>query len=242
MMQVIDAIWEKRNLGTDVLEVQCETSDSSEALKSVLQSIKVPYSVCKIPSGEVELLKCAQELDYQVVEMSICMEGKLKDIALPKVYERFMKDVTVKEADEDEIEYVLKHIEQGELFATDRIALDSCYGKKIAGKRYGNWVKDLLPKGARVCIALFKDIPVAFGINLDKENSVSDAFLGGILSNEEGSGLGFLSLYANIVTAQKYGNRKIISNVSSNNPAIINLHLQFGYKIRSMQYVLIKHQ
>lgn len=241
-MQIIDAIWEKRNLGTDVLEVECDTKDNGEELKSVLQNIKVPYSVCKVPSGRVELLKCAQELGYQVVEMSICMEGRLKDIALPKVYERFMKDVIVKEADENEVEYVLQYIEQGELFTTDRIAQDSCFGKKIAGRRYSNWVRDLLPKGVRVCITLFKDVPVAFGINLDRENSVSDAFLGGILNNGEGSGVGFLSLYANIVTAKKYGNKKIISNVSSNNPAIVNLHLQFGYKIKNMQYVLIKHQ
>lgn len=34
--------------------------------------------------------------------------------------------------------------------------------------------------------------------------------------------MGFLSLYVNVVTAKKYGNKKIISNVSSNNPAIIN--------------------
>lgn len=241
-LKIIDAIWEKRNLGTDVFEVQCEREDCIEELYTALHEIKTPYSVCKIPSGSVNLLKCAQELGYQVIEMSICMEGSLKDIILPKIYERFMKDVDIKEANAEEIECVMKHIEQGELFATDRIAVDSYFGKKIAGIRYSNWVKDLLPKGARVSIALFKNVPVAFGINIDRENSVSDAFLGGLLENGVGSGLGFLALYANIVTAKKYGNKKIVSSVSSNNQAIINLHLQFGYRIKNMHYVLIKHQ
>ena len=241
-MKIIDAVWEKRNLGTDVTEIQCDAEDDIDKLKSVLQDVNVPYSVCKIPSTCVELLRCAQEQGYQVVEMSIGMEGKTKDIELPTIYQRFIRDVELREADEREIEHVLNKIEDGTIFQTDRIALDPHYGNKIAGQRYCNWVKDLLPKGARICLATLKGKPVAFGINIDKDNGVSDAFLGGILDEKEGRGFGFLALYANLTAAKQHDNKKIVTNVSSNNPAIINLHLQYGFKISGMNYVLVKHQ
>lgn len=241
-MKVIDALWEKRNLGTDVIEIQCEMEDSIDKFKAILQDVHAAYSVCKIPSVCTDLLRCAQDQGYQVVEMSIGMEGKTKDIELPAIYQRFMKDVELREANETEVEYVLKHIEEGTIFKTDRIALDPHYGNKIAGKRYCNWVKDLLPKGARICLATLKGTPVAFGINIDKDNGVSDAFLGGILDENVGRGLGFLALYANLTAAKKYNNKRIVTNVSSNNPAIINLHLQYGFRISGMNYVLVKHQ
>lgn len=240
-MIVIDAFWEKRNLGTDVVEIQCEMEDSVEQLVEALNDVRAPYSVCKVPGICVDLLRCAQENGYQVVEMSIGMEGRTKDIELPSIYQRFMRDVQIKEADEQERQYVLNKIEEGSIFQTDRIALDPCYGSAIAGKRYSNWVKDLLPKGARICLATLKDEPIAFGINMDKENGVSDAFLGGLLDENAGRGFGFLALYANLTAAKQYGNKKVVTSVSSNNPAIINLHLLYGFKISKMNYVLIKH-
>lgn len=241
-MKIVDAVWEKRNLGTDVTEIQCEVGDTLEDLQQTLQISRTPYSVCKIPSTCVDLLRCAQNEGYHVVEMSIGMEGKTKEIELPVIYQRFMKDVEIVEANQEEINYVLEKIEEGNIFQTDRISLDPCYGKKIAGIRYGNWVRDLLKRNARICLAKIKGSPIAFGINMDKENGISDAFLGGILDENKGRGFGFLALYANLAAAKKYKNKKIVTNVSSNNHAIINLHIQYGFKISGMNYVLIKHQ
>ena len=88
-MKIVDAVWEKRNLGVDVTEIVCEASDSKEELISALSKVKAPYSVCKVPSGAVELLLCAQEQGYQVIEMLIGMERKTKDLELPSKYKGF---------------------------------------------------------------------------------------------------------------------------------------------------------
>lgn len=240
-MKIVDAVWEKRNLGVDVTEIVCEASDSKDELISALSKVKAPYSVCKVPSGAVELLLCAQEQGYQVIEMSIAMEGKTKELSLPRIYQRFASEISVRDADEEQTEQILREIESGSIFKTDRIALDTHFGEEAAGKRYANWTRDLIEQGAHVCIGYYKDMPAAFGVNQDKEGAISDAVLGGALSNGAGVGLGFLSIYANLISAIRHGNTKVKNHVSSNNPPIIHLHLQFGFRIGEMQYVLVKH-
>ena len=241
-MKIVDAVWEKRNLGVDVTEIVCEASDSKEELITVLSKVNTPYSVCKIPSGSAELLLCAQEQGYQVIEMSIAMEGKTKELSLPRIYQRFASEISVRDADEEQTEQVLREIEFGSIFKTDRIALDPHFGEEAAGRRYANWTRDLIEQGAHVCIGYYKDVPAAFGVNQDKEGAVSHDVLGGVLGNSVGVGLGFLSAYSNLVSAIRYGNVKVVAYVSSNNPAIIHLRQHFGFQITEMQYVLVKHQ
>ena len=241
-MRITDAFWEKRNLGVDVTEIACAASDSREELIAVLSEVRAPYSVCKIPGGAAELLLCAQEQGYRMIEMSIGLEVGIKHLELPLVYRRFEQEIAIKDADGQQIETILREIESGSIFKTDRIALDSYFGDVVAGKRYANWTRDLLQQGGRVCVGYYKDVPVAFGVNQDKECGISDAVLGGLLNSKAGVGLGFLSLYTNLYSARQHGNIKVKTHVSSNNPAIIHLHLQFGYRVNEMQYVLIKHQ
>ena len=241
-MKITDAFWEKRNLGVDVTEIACAASDSREELISALSEVKTPYSVCKIPGGAAELLLCAQDQGYRVIEMSIGLEGKTRELALPFIYRRFEPEIAIRDAKSEQIEEVLWEVEAGDIFNTDRIALDPHFGKKVAGRRYANWIRDLLHQGAHLCIGYYKDIPAAFGVNQSKEGGISDAVVGGALSNGTGVGLGFLSIYANLVSGIQQGNTKIKTHVSSNNLPIIHLHRQFGFQIHEMQYVLVKYQ
>ncbi len=241
-MKITDAYWEKRNLGVDVTEIACAASDNKEELISVLSEVRTPYSVCKIPGGAAELLLCAQEQGYRVIEMSIGLEGKTKDVGLPSMYRRFEPEISIRDAEAKQIEEILQEVESGSIFSTDRIALDPHFGPKAAGRRYANWIRDLLQQGAHLCVGYYKDLPVAFGVNQDKGRGVSDAVLGGALNNEAVVGLGFLSIYANLISGIQHGNTKIQTHVSSNNPPIIHLHRQFGFQISEMQYVLVKHQ
>jgi hypothetical protein len=71
---------------------------------------------------------------------------------------------------------------------------------------------------------------------------VYDAFLGGVFSEAANKGLGFLALYANMQSIRSQGGLKIITRVSSNNLPILRLHLQYGYDITDMNYILVKHQ
>ena len=106
---------------------------------------------------------------------------------------------------QEQRESILREIESGDIFETDRIALDPYFGKEMAGKRYANWSRDLLEQNGHVCVGYYKDTPAAFGVNIDKENAVCDAVLGGMLNHGGRAGLGFLSLFTNLYSARERG-------------------------------------
>lgn len=243
-MKVINAIWEKRNLNVDVQEVSFEMRDSIDELKEILSGINVPYSVVRIPSGRVDLLLEAQNLGYKVIEVNFLLEGDVRTMELPSIYKRFEPVISVHDADMAMRDRVLKEIRKGEIFATDRIALDPLFSQRIAGERYYNWVNDELDRGARMAIAYFKDKPAAFGINFAAtgKGKIYDAFLGGLLSEAANKGLGFLLLYVNMESVRAQGGDKIIARVSSNNQPVFRLHMQYMYEIRETNYILVRHQ
>lgn len=53
--------------------------------------------------------------------------------------------------------------------------------------------------------------------------------------------MGFAVLYYPMLKAKMDGKRRMVTAVSSNNPSSVRLHLELGYKIKGMNYVLIKH-
>ena len=92
-MKIVDATWEKRNLGVDVIEVSCAENDSAEELADTLKGINTPYSVVKIPSGCISLLFKAQQEGYRVIELSFEIQGDIRRIHTPEIYERFIKHI-----------------------------------------------------------------------------------------------------------------------------------------------------
>lgn len=242
IMIIIDAFWEKRNLGIDVIEVTFDGNENISEAKSALHNLNYQYCVLKIPVGKIELLWAAQELGYRMIETGIELEAKTNNMDVPSLYKRFKPFLTIGDGDEIIRNHVLDTIRSGSIFATDRIALDPLFSREMAGERYYNWVNDELERGARLVIAYYKDNPIGFGVNKNLGNNVYDAFLGGILPDAANKGLGFAALYANYVSISKQGGVKIVTRVSSNNPPILRLHMQYGYVTTSMNYVLVKHQ
>ena len=241
-MIITDAFWEKRNLGVEVAEVTFDGDENVDEVKNVLQNMEYQYCVLKIPVGEIELLWMAQELGYHMIETGIELEAKTNNMDVPLLYKRFKPFLTVDEGDEAVRNHVMNTIRSGSVFATDRIALDPAFSKQMAGERYYNWVNDELERGSRLVIAYYKDEPIGFGVNKDLGKNVYDAFLGGVLPDAANRGLGFAALYANYVSISEQGGTKIVTRVSSNNPPILRLHMQYGYEITNMNYILVKHQ
>jgi len=243
-MKITDAIWEKRNLGTDVTEVSADSTDSADELRNVLADIHVPYSVVKIPSNCPELLSAAQECGYRTVETGIEIVGNMQRIKMPDIYSRFAPHTRMERASGTALDAVLGEIRRGEIFDTDRIAQDKAFSVETAGKRYYNWCCDALDAGAFMGIIYYKDTPAAF--NLAKEingsSGVLDGILGGVLPEAARKGLGFLVVQCETEICRHYVASQYIAKASSNNMPILRLHLQFGYELRSMSYVLIKHQ
>ena len=243
-MRMIDAYWEKRNLGIDVQEVICAANDSDEELKDILLRLTVPYSVVKIPANCISLLMAAGQMGYSLIETSIHYEGKVKNIVPPSLYERFNRFVSVETADEQMMEKVLKEIESGNIFTTDRIALDPFFSKKIAGVRYSNWCKDEIEAGADMEIAYYKGVPAAFNVSKEKKGRPGAyvGLIGGVFTEFIENGLGFLLVQCEVETCKKNGGQWCLGTTSSNNLPSLRLHLHYGFDVSSLEYVLIKHQ
>ena len=243
-MKITDAFWEKRNLGTDVTEITAEAGDNAETLCAALAEGTVPYSVVKIPAGSPELLAAAQSCGYRVVEMGIEAVGDLRRITVPRLYSRFAPHIRMERAEGAALDAVLGEIRRGEIFDTDRIAQDPAFSAEIAGRRYYNWCCAALEAGAFMGLIYYKDMPAAF--NLAKEikgsGGMLDGILGGVLPEAAQKGLGFLVVFGETEICRHFGAQQYLAKASSNNPPILRLHLQFGYELRSMSYVLVKHQ
>lgn len=243
-MIVTDAFWEKRNLGCNVTEIACEAEDSTEQLKSEIERINVPYSVIKVPSGRTDLLFEAQKNGYLLIETTTAIEGVMKKVALPKIYERFLPDIRMEDATPELKEKALSEVRKGEIFETDRIAMDPYFSKEKAGERYYNWSLDAFEKGAVMGVAFYRDEPVAFNVSLAKDDAgkVYDGLIGGLFTNAFHRGLGFLVVYTETELCRRRGGKRCLGRVSSNNVPILRLHAEYGFDIKDVNYVLIKHK
>jgi hypothetical protein len=242
-MKIINAFWEKENLGVDVIEIVCSSNDCGDKLETELNRISVPYSVLKIPTDNYNLLCTGQKCGYSVIEVAFKLAGDVRNTKLPSMYNRFVPHLRVETAVKEIREKVLDEIAEGAIFSTDRIALDPIFSKKLAGKRYYNWCCDAINKGASLEVAFYKDTPVAFNINSQPDTKqICYGLLGGVFGEAMDRGLGFLVLYTELESCRRLGGKTVISTVSSNNLPILRLHIQYGFHIKEMNYVLIKHQ
>lgn len=239
-MIITNATWEQKNLGVTTVEITIENGDSVDEIKRTLNELNCEYAVIKIDSGNHEAMFAVQELGYTYIETAFGIEGVVKRLNKPIQYQRFDKALRNEIADDKTIVEVCRQIETGTIFTTDRIAIDPYFSKEIAGKRYSNWIKDELNRGAVMYITYYKDSPVFFDVIRECEESVYKAILGGSIS-ENHTGLGFSGLYMLTDTVKDIGGRKIITGVSSNNLPIIRLHMDMGYTITKSENVFIKH-
>ena len=243
-MKIVDAYWERRNLGVDVKEIVCDELDTVEELKEILRHVEAPYSVVKIPSGCVPLLLAAQQCGYFLIEASISYEGSMKTLCVPRVYGHFAPHVSISEASGELVRKALDEMESGRIFTTDRIALDPMFSREMAGKRYANWCRDEMEAGAEMEIAYYKGEPFAFNISREEKDRPG-AFLGlmgGMFSTFLNKGMGFLLVHCEIEACRKNGGKWYLGTTSSNNMPSLRLHLRYGFEITRTQYVLIKHQ
>ena len=241
-MQIIDAYWEKKNLDVDTLEIICDSNDSEKDLVETLESVHQPYIVLKIAYDNNQLMLKAQEMGFQLIENSISLSAETKDLVYTPLQERFINNTLFKEADEEDKENVLRNVKNGTIYQTDRIAVDPFFSKKIAGNRYYNWMRQLIEDDAKLSVIYYKDNVVAFAINKRIDDKTYEAVLGGCMPDYKNKGLGFLSVYATTHSIKLQGGTKIVTHVSSNNLPVLKLHLENGFKITNMEYVLIKHQ
>lgn len=241
-MRIINAVWEKRNLGVECVEFEISATDDMKKVAKVISAEEAEYQVAKVPTGNVRAQLAIQDCGFKFYETNFQLERKISDSnELPKMYVRFKKYLDFRVATDQEIEDILSEVASGTMFVTDKVAQDPLFSQELSGRRYSLWARDIIAKGARTVLGLYKNNIASFTIYEEKD-AYYHAFIGGMVNEYKDKGLGFIPLYVTGEQIRQNGGGVLKTGVSSNNPAILRLHLQFGCKIRDMTNIYIKHK
>lgn len=241
-MIIIEQIWEKRNLGIISAELRFENSDTVINNDfNIVDLKKYDYLLARIPVGRMDIAYAVQKKGFHFAETSIELSVALKNLTLPKIFEEYEKLIEVHEADKTEIELIYNSIQNG-IFDTDKIALDPEFGIKKSGNRFYNWCKEEIEKGSsKAYLVSYAGEKLGFYVVKDENERTANSLLAGLFEKNKNPGLGYAVLYHPLLTAKICGKRKMITAVSSNNPASVKMHLALGYEIKTMNYVFVKH-
>lgn len=239
-MQIVDAVWEKRNLGVDCCEIKLEQSDRIEDFLEAINRYEKEYTVVKVPSNMPEYIFVAQENGYQYVENILSL---YHNNVLPQVnslQERLLNQINYSVMDGEQIDKLFVKIRSG-MFSTDRIAIDPEFSVAKANERYIGWLKDEIKRGTKLYEMTYKDRAIGFFSLRDAGNGIYVAPLAGIYQDVTIPGIGIAMDYFEIYETNKCGGKKVFISVSSNNRGAFTIPLALGFSLNRIETVFIKH-
>lgn len=240
-MDIINAFWEKRNLGIDCNEIKIEKSDTIDYIKNELPKNESQYTVVKVPSARCDLNFLLQELGYMYIESSIHLTHDLKNISLSPIQQRILNTIGYEKMNESDIDKLFYEIRKG-IFTTDRIYIDPYFTHEQAANRYVNWISDEIKNGTNVYKLIHKDAAIGFFTFKDIGNNVCYPFLAGMYKDYLNSGLGLSTIEKPLKEAIKRNYKKYSTLISSNNVNTFSAHMTFGFVFKSIDNVYIKHK
>lgn len=241
-MRIINAVWEKRNLGVECVEFEISAADDMGEIAKVISAEKAEYQVAKVPTGDVKSQIVIQDCGFKFFETNFQLERRIVGSnELPHMYARFKNDLSFRDATDQEIENILTEVASGSMFTTDKVAQDPIFSPQLSGRRYSLWARDIIENGAKTVLGLYKGNIASFTI-YEIKDKYYHAFIGGMLNEYRDKGLGFIPLYVTGGHILQNGGGILKTGVSSNNPAILRLQLMFGCKIKDMTNIYIKHK
>jgi len=239
VLKIVNAEWEKRNLGVSTIEIICEQGDSCEDIDKAIDENVAEYYVCKIPTHIPHLSEYIQKCGFVYIEDQIEVLHDLHESTRNSLQQRLYDSVSYREMTSEDIEQLLLEIDYG-MFDSDRISLDSHFITGVAKRRYTNWVNDLLRQGAIPYVMMYKGEPSGFIILQTKDGKSYTSVLGGAYEKFRKSGLGIVQKEQEIV--KKIGGKSVNTNVSSNNPNQLKALCMNGYVPKSVSHVFVKYK
>lgn len=237
-MRIVNAVWEKKNLGVNAYELSIETGDNIDEVKQQIENIDGDYIVIKVPSDLSEFNSIVQELGFLYIEDLIHVEHDLKEVERNRIIQRLYDETTYREMTDEDFEQLITEIKDG-MFDSDRISNDPHFGKEKAANRYINWSKDLRNKGARFYAIRYRDDSTGFVVLDTKDQITYSSILGGGYQKYRKSGIGIIQKEQEITKA--LGGKRVVTTVSSNNVGQFKALIMNGYKPYSIEHVFVKH-
>jgi hypothetical protein len=239
-MKVVDAFWEKRNLGVTCTELTLDERDGVEEVAATLDGLKTAYQVVKVPAGRYDMMVAVEKLGFSFIEGSLNVVHHLNQVEPVGILKRLNDAVTYGEMNQSDMDKLYVEIKNG-LFVTDRIYMDTFFTPLQAAQRYVFWLGDEINKGAQLYKACYKDKSVGFFVFKETTAQSCYPFLTGLYSAATTPGLGGIVIKKIIAEAIRRKLRTIDTYVSSNNVAVIKVLISEGFSIFNINYVYIKH-
>lgn len=240
-MKVVNAVWEKRNLGVDCVEISIDHKDTVHEVEVSLNEIgAVEYMVARIPSERIDVVQLFQAQGYEFIEAAVKLNNNLRKTKIPEKIMRVCKNVAWEAMNKEDLRILYSEVRKN-IFKTDRIILDPYFTAEQAAKRYQNWIKDLVEMGETPYKVKYNGQTVGFFLNKEIEPGTFDGILAGTYSDYEGSGMGVCVQYAGIEMAKRKNAQRYIGHVSANNPAVLKSLELIGFETKLIEYILIKH-
>jgi hypothetical protein len=240
-LKIIDAIWEKRNLGVTCVEATIEPTDTPTGIKQRLAELAAQYLVVKLPAGRTDAMFCLSELGYTFIEAAIHVSWKVARLELSGIQQRMADSTGHVRMEDADREVLWSELRKG-IHDTDRISVDPHFTREQAAERYVGWIQDELARGTDVYKLTHKDQAIGYFTMKHLGDGVYYPFLGGMYESHQSSGLGFLVAYKPMCEVAARGGRSISTYISTNNDRAIRIHVSLGFSFGQVTYVYVKHR
>lgn len=237
-MIVKNAVWEKRNLGVDSIEMEVEDKDTYEEVKKILSEVKSQYLAIKVPSIRTDITWLVSECGYTFVEDMMFFEHNLQPIERTPLQQRLYDAVKVEPMQDEDYKLLFEEIDKGS-FSFDRISNDPFFTQEQAITRFHNWLNDEKERGAEFLKGVMKGEMIGFFTIREIEDGIYTSALGGTFMKWRKGGLG-----TNVQTPEevkKRGGKKLVLGVSTNNMIQIRALIQNGFSPVKTNHVFVKH-
>lgn len=223
-MKIIDAFWEKRNLGLTVCEIIFDNNEiiNLDAISDLEKSYN--YLVAKVPGDSVSLVHDLESYGFRYLENQLVLYVLSNELLnIEKDWERRFLDISCeKVSDKKELDNICDQVKKG-LYIKGRISADPEIEKGISDLRIVNWLNDLSGKENTFIYRLVRDKSIIGYFALEKINSTHlNVIQAGIFSDYQNKGFSFLIPYNILKIAYKNKIKGIFALVSSNNTKMIN--------------------
>jgi nitrogen regulatory protein PII-like uncharacterized protein len=237
-MKRIDAIWERKNLNLNVLEIVFENDEENITDNLQNEFEKYDYIVAKVPIKQISLVHKLENSKFFFVESQFDLIKKINSTnSIPKRLLKVSKSSrSEKVTNKNQLNMILDNIKRN-IFDTDRISLDPYLGIELANKRYKNWITNIFNSGkSEIFNIIHNENTIGFYIINDYGSSVR-ILLGGLYNKYKMFGLGFSLISAPINLAVSRNKKHLKGRVSSNNFQVLKIYQEYGYFINDIKYV-----
>lgn len=240
-MTIVNATWEKRNLGVTCTEVMIEPNDTVADLGR-LNSLDTQYQVVKCPPAKIDVMFHLESLGFNFIETisTVITDLSIADSLLTGITGRMIKDAAYSEMDDSDFDELHTQIRAG-IFQTDRVYLDPAFTNEQAANRYIGWIKDDIDRGARVYKGIINGRAFGFFNMYKDEDNIAHAPIVGVYKGYDNTGLGMVLYYFMMKNALHLGCKKMAGAVSNNNMRSLKSSIAIGSKITDSHYVYVKH-